>query len=149
MCIMHVYLSVCLSVQLFHGQSNDISHCNIFVSLDVCIGIFDILSLRKYGLFHIIYMHVFILQFSFIEGEQQTVITSLNMEDVLNEIRIDKTKTSKSLRKKISVWENKLTAKCLGGLGVAVLVMLVCSIVLPDLYRMARHLYDYDNVYRL
>lgn len=64
------------------------------------------------------------------------------IEILKKELTIDKTQTSKSKRKLISVSDNRMSAKGLGVLGLSILILVPICIVLIDLTSISRHL-DY------
>ncbi|CAG2203394.1 unnamed protein product [Mytilus edulis] len=75
-------------------------------------------------------------------------IETIQMDDILNSIRINSKTTSKARRSKISIWEDRRSVWCIGYSGIAILALIMCSVVVPDCIRISKHLCDYYSLYR-
>ncbi|VDI46413.1 Hypothetical predicted protein [Mytilus galloprovincialis] len=75
-------------------------------------------------------------------------IQTIQMDDILNSIRINSKTTSKARRSKISIWEDRRSVWCIGYSGIAILALIMCSVVVPDCIRISKHLCDYYSLYR-
>ncbi|CAG2203395.1 unnamed protein product [Mytilus edulis] len=75
-------------------------------------------------------------------------IQTIQMDDILNAIRINSKTTWKARRSKISIWEDRRSVWCIGYSGIAILAVIMCSVVVPDCIRISKHLYDYYSLYR-
>ncbi|XP_063442382.1 uncharacterized protein LOC134722691 [Mytilus trossulus] len=75
-------------------------------------------------------------------------IQTIQIDDILNAIRINSETTSKARRSKISIWEDRRSVWCIGYSGIAILAVIMCSVVVPDCMRISKHLCDYYSLYR-
>ncbi|CAG2216560.1 unnamed protein product [Mytilus edulis] len=75
-------------------------------------------------------------------------IQTIQMDDILNAIRINSKTTSNARRSKISILDDRRSVWCIGYSGIAILVVIMCSVVVPDCIRISKHLCDYYSLYR-
>ncbi|XP_060079283.1 uncharacterized protein LOC132558705 [Ylistrum balloti] len=66
----------------------------------------------------------------------EATLTQL-LQELKDALTVEPSKTSLAIRKKISVYEDRASAKGLGALGVAVLVCVILLIIVPDIPRIA------------
>ncbi|XP_071136876.1 C4b-binding protein beta chain-like [Mytilus edulis] len=74
------------------------------------------------------------------ESKQQTKGSNEDIEEVLNNIRVQRKDTSAYRRSLISVKDERLSSKVIGITGVIIFTILIGIIVVPDLMTLFKHL---------
>jgi len=58
------------------------------------------------------------------------------LDEIRKELTVEATNTSKARRKKISVKDNRPSARGIGAIGIALLVIVFATVLIPDIPRL-------------
>ena len=83
------------------------------------------------------------------ESNTYSTISDDEMNDILSEIRVDKTDTNAYKRTLISAEDKRYSARVIGLSGVFVLVVICSLLFLPDMISIVKHACDYESMRKI